>query len=172
MPEPTPLPPANGSEAAQPAKLRILLVSDYLPQDVDVAVHGAFQRLRRHIESLQQLGEVDVVFLWPWHPNAWNDSAKANLAALRRLWQLTGRCELVFSRFTCQIGQLRILVPAWFGRWFPALAGRRNAATMHAIASIAAETSSDLIFAHRMGAILPVLRAEAQRRPVIIDLDD
>jgi glycosyltransferase involved in cell wall biosynthesis len=172
-PSPAPLSPTSGNEPARPGKpLRILLVSDYLPQDVDVAVHGAFQRLRRHIESLQQLGEVDVAFLWPWHPGAWNDSAKANLLALRRLWNLTGRCELIFSRFTCQLAQFRILVPAWLGRWFPALAGRRNAATMRRIAAIAAETSPDLIFAHRMGAILPVLRAEAGKRAIVIDLDD
>ncbi|HEX3066130.1 MAG TPA: glycosyltransferase family 4 protein [Dongiaceae bacterium] len=173
MPEPGPPLPAGGTEAARPTKrLRILLVSDYLPQDVDTAVHGAFQRLRRHIQSLQQLGEVDVVFLWPWHANAWNDSAKANLAALRRLWNLTGRCELVFSRFTCQLGQLRILVPAWLGRWSPGLAGRRNTAAIGKIAEIAATASPDLIFAHRMGAILPVLRAEAGKRAIVIDLDD
>ena len=173
MPEPAPLLSANATRPLRPAKqLRILLVSDYLPQDVDVAVHGAFQRLRRHIQSLQQLGEVDVVFLWPWHPGAWDEKAKVNLAALRRLWNLTGRCELVFSRFTCQLAQFRILVPAWLGRWFPALAGRRNAATIVKIAHIAAETSPDLIFAHRMGAILPVLRAEAGKRPIMIDLDD
>jgi glycosyltransferase involved in cell wall biosynthesis len=173
MPEPSPPRPAGDTKIARPGKrLRILLVSDYLPQDVDVAVHGAFQRLHRHIESLQQLGEVDVVFLWPWHPGAWDDKAKANLAALRRLWNLTGRCEFVFSRFTCQLAQFRILVPAWLGRWFPALAGRRNAATMARIAGIAAETSPDLIFAHRMGAILPVLRAQAGKRPILADLDD
>src|ERR1700704_4441819 len=91
-PLPDLLSPAMGSEPARPEKpLHILLVSDYLPQDVDTAVHGAFQRLRRHIESLQQRGEVDVVFLWPWHPDSWNDSAGANLVALRRLWNLTGR---------------------------------------------------------------------------------
>lgn len=172
-PLPAPLSPTSGDEAARSGKpLRILLVSDYLPQDVDIAVHGAFQRLRRHIESLQQLGEVDVVFLWPWHPDAWNEQANANLAALRRLWRLTGRCELVFSRFTCQLAQFRLLVPAWLGRWFSSLAGRRNAATMRRIAAIAAETSPDLIFAHRMGAILPVLRAEAGKRAIVIDLDD
>jgi glycosyltransferase involved in cell wall biosynthesis len=172
-PLPDLLSPVMGSEPARPARrLRILLVSDYLPQQVDTAVHGAFQRLRRHIESLQHRGEVDVVFLWPWHPDAWNDSAGANLVALRRLWNLTGRCELVFSRFTCQLGQLRILVPAWLGGWLPALAGRRNAVTMRKITAIVAETSPDLIFAHRMGAILPVLRAEAGKRAIVIDLDD
>jgi glycosyltransferase involved in cell wall biosynthesis len=63
-------------------------------------------------------------------------------------------------------------VPAWLGRWFPALAGRRNAATMSRIAAIVAETSPDLIFAHRMGAILAVLRAGAGKHPILVDLDD
>src|SRR4029077_9124280 len=170
MTEPSPQLPAN----AQPPQKRprILLVSDYLPQDVDVAVHGAFQRLRRHVESLQGIGDVDVIFLWPWHASAWNEQAKANLAALQRLWALRGRVDLVFSRFTCQVGQIRILMPAWLQRWAGRRGLGRNGATQRAIAEFAAQNPPDLIFAHRMGAILPVIRALAGKRAILIDLDD
>ena len=154
---------------------RILLVSDYLPQNVAVDVHGAFQRLRRHAETLQKIGDLDVIFLWPWHPAAWTDQARANLAALRELWGLRGEVHLVFSRFTCQLGNLGILLPAWLERGLAPLTSlveNRNATTMRAIGDIAARCAPDLIFAHRMGAILPAARSQTGKRPIMIDLDD
>jgi len=168
MSEPRPLSSTVGPPPAR--RPCILLVSDYLPQDVDVAVHGAFQRLHRHVEALQAIGDVDVIFLWPWHPGAWNEQARANLAALKKLWALQGRLELIFSRFTCQLGQIRILLPAWLQRWTGAFG--RDGATEHAIAGFAAQNPPDLIFAHRMGAILPAVRALAGKCPILIDLDD
>lgn len=140
--------------------------------DVAVSVHGAFQRLRRHVETLQTIGELDVIFLWPWHPEAWNDEAKANLAALRDLWGLRGRVELVFSRFTGQEVKLGILLRTWLERWFRPAGGEGNAATMRAIIEIAGRNPPDLIFAHRLGAILPVVRGRLRKRPILIDLDD
>ena len=154
---------------------RILLVSDYLPQDVAVNVHGAFQRLRRHAETLQAVGDLDVIFLWPWHPAAWTEQAKANLAALRKAWGLQGEIHLVFSRFTCQLSNLGIVLPAWLEQRLGPLASlveNRNVMTMRAIGDIAARSAPDLIFAHRMGAILPAVRSQAGKRPIVIDLDD
>jgi glycosyltransferase involved in cell wall biosynthesis len=168
MDESHPLSPADGPTPAR--RPRILLVSDYLPQDVNVAVHGAFQRLRRHVEALQAIGDVDVIFLWPWHPDAWNEQARVNLAALQKLWALQGRVELIFSRFTCQLGQLRILLPAWLQRWAGPFG--RDGATQRAIAGFAAQNPPDLIFAHRMGAILPAVRTLAGKCAILIDLDD
>jgi len=140
--------------------------------DVAVSVHGAFQRLRRHVETLQTIGDLDVIFLWPWHPSAWNDEAKANLAALRDLWGLGGYVELVFSRLTGQEVELGILLRTWFERWFRRAGGEGNAATMRAIVEITGRNPPDLIFAHRLGAILPAIRGLAGKRPVVIDLDD
>ena len=150
---------------------RILLISDYLPQDA-TSIHGAFQRLRRHVDTLRRLGEVDIVFLWPWDPSSWNDEAKANLAALRGRWQLSGRTDLVFSRFTCQLGQLRILLPAFLQSLLGRRAIRRDADTLDAIAGIAREAKADLIFAHRMGAILLATRAPGLTCPILADFDD
>src|SRR5689334_8163110 len=165
----SPSPENTGPPARRP---RILLVSDYLPMDVAVSVHGAFQRLRRHVETLQTIGELDVIFLWPWHPEAWNDEAKANLAALRDLWGLRGRVELVFSRFTGQEVKLGILLRTWLERWFRPAGGEGNAATMRATIEIAGRNPPDLIFAHRLGAILPVVRGRLRKRSILIDLDD
>lgn len=154
-----------------PRPVRFLLVSDYLPMDA-VSVHGAFQRLRRHVEILQSMGDLDVIFLWPWHPDAWNEEAKANLAALRDLWGLRGRVDLVFSHFTAQRADFATLLRTWFERWFARANGTGNAATMRAIAAIAGNNPPDLIFAHRLGAILPVIRGQASKHPIVIDLDD
>ena len=150
---------------------RILLISDYLPQDA-TSVHGAFQRLRRHVDTLQGIGEVDVIFLWPWDPASWNEGAKANLAALRQRWGLSGRTDLVFSRFTCQLGKIRILLPAFLQSLLGRRTIRRDAATLDAIAGIARQVRPDLVFAHRMGAILLAVRALARICPIVADFDD
>jgi glycosyltransferase involved in cell wall biosynthesis len=162
--------PLQPSPAA-PLRPRILLISDYLPQNA-TSVHGAFQRLRRHIDALQEIGEVDVIFLWPWDPASWNEEAKANLAALRQRWQLSGRTDVVFSRFTCQLGKVRILLPAFLQSLLGRRAIRRDADTLNAIAGIARQAKPDLVFAHRMGAILLAARALARSWPIVADFDD
>lgn len=171
MAEPT-SPPILENAGIPAGPPRILLVSDYLPMDVAVSVHGAFQRLRRHVEILQTIGDLDVVFLWPWHPDAWNKEAKANLAALRDLWRLRGRVELVFSHFTGQRPDFGVLLLTWLERWFARTNGTGNAATIRAIAAVADSNPPDLIFAHRLGAILPMIRGQAGKHPIVIDLDD
>ncbi len=171
MAEP-PSPPMPEKASLPARRPRLLLVSDYLPMDVAVSVHGAFQRLRRHAETLQAIGELDVIFLWPWHPDAWNEEARTNLAALRALWGLRGRVDVVFSRFTGQRADFAILLRTWLERWFLRPQGAGNAATMRAIAAIAEENPPDLIFAHRLGAILPAVRSPEGKRRLVIDLDD
>ena len=154
-----------------PRRPRILLISDYLPQDA-TSIHGAFQRLRRHVDALQAIGEVDVIFLWPWDPASWDEEARANLAALRQRWQLSGRTDLVFSRFTCQLGKVRILLPAVLQSLLGRRTIRRDAGTLDAVASIAREVKPDLVFAHRMGAILLAARALSSTHPIVADFDD
>jgi hypothetical protein len=152
--------------------IRITLVSDYLPQDAERHVHGAFQRLLCHVSALRRLGEVDFIFLWPWERESWSDQCRSNLEALRRLWRIEGRIDVVFSAFTCQTGLFRVLIPAALDGRLSWLVSPRGRAAMDDLAAILDVTRPDLIFAHRMGAALPVVRQFAGRFPILVDFDD
>jgi hypothetical protein len=49
----------------RPPQPRILLITEFCPDDSEFRVFGAFQRLKRHVVSLASLGPVDVVFFLP-----------------------------------------------------------------------------------------------------------
>jgi glycosyltransferase involved in cell wall biosynthesis len=160
---------------------RITLVSDYFPEDAERQVHGAFQRLQRHIRSLQRIGRLDVIFLWPWGESAWTETCAASLAGLRQRWNIDGRIDRVNSAFTAQVGLLRVLLPASLPPVLGRMVDGRESACGDAIAAILDETRPDLIFAHRMGAALPVVRRFAgrypivgftHRYPIVVDFDD
>jgi hypothetical protein len=69
-------------------QLRFAIVTDYFPTDAERQVHGVYQRLLRHIASLQRIAAVDLVFLWPRGAGPRGRDFDANLRALRKLWDL------------------------------------------------------------------------------------
>src|SRR5258706_7966326 len=171
MASPTPIPPPL-ADSTRDRQRRITLVSDFFPQDAERQVHGAFQRLRRHIRSLQRIGRVDVIFLWPWDEAAWTETCAASLAGLRERWDIDGRIDRVNSGYTTQVGGLRVLLPATLPPMLGRMVDRREGARGEGVEAILRDTRPDLIFAHRMGAALLVVRRLAGRCPIVVDFDD
>jgi glycosyltransferase involved in cell wall biosynthesis len=153
-------------------QLRFAIVTDYFPTDAERQVHGVYQRLLRHIASLQRIAAVDLVFLWPRGAGPSGRDFDANLRALRKLWDLRDRIDFVESSFTGQTTLLRLLFPAAFPGTLGRLPPARDAEAGRAIAAIFRQTHPDLILAFRIGAALPVLRQCAGPRPIVVDLDD
>jgi glycosyltransferase involved in cell wall biosynthesis len=167
---PAPPPPDQRTPAGR--QRRVTIVTDYFPQDAARYVHGAFQRLQRHVKSLQRIARVDVIFLWPWGRGAWTEACRASLASLPERWGIDGRVDMIDSAFTGQTALFRVLLPAMLPPALGRLAARRDGDSMDRIAAILRETQPDLIFAHRMGAALPVVRRFAGTYPIVVDFDD
>ncbi len=154
-----------------PTVRRTVIVTDYLPTEVDRQVHGVYQRQRRHVQALQSLGPVDMIFLWPRGFGSRGPEIERGLDLLRRRWDLAGRLEILESRFTGQADLLRLLLPAAFPGLFAGTSTAQDADTSRAIRALLSEIKPDLVFAFRIGAALPVLRA-GSNAPVMVDFDD
>jgi len=163
--------------------VRTLFVSEYFPNMPDQMVHGAFQRVRRHVEALSSIGPVDFAFLWPLH---WIESEEHKQAAtetFRRLWSVTGRIFLIsppplparFRRWPRDLGAGDIVAAArgavsFSGGW-PTMRSSREA-QVRELEQVINDLKSDLIFAHRLAASAALIRAAGPLPPVLVDFDD
>src|SRR4029079_3893676 len=154
---------------------RITLITEFFPATPQ-AVFGAFQRLQRHLEALAEVGNVDVIFLWPEgrrlsEPEVRDWAARARSAmdikgnvgfvpvALRNRW-----IDHLLDFYWASRGAIG------FFRQGPTMrtSGRKQAKELRRLLALA---RPDLIFAHRMGSGAALLRAGI-RGPIILDVDD
>ncbi len=154
---------------------RITLITEFFPATPQ-AVFGAFQRLQRHLEALAEVGNVDVIFLWPEgrrlsEPEVRDWAARARSAmgikgnvgfvpvALRSRW-----IDHLLNFYWASRGAIG------FFRQGPTMrtSGRKQAKELRRLLALA---RPDLIFAHRMGSGAAPLRAGI-RGPIILDVDD
>lgn len=150
---------------------RILFVSKYLPHH-ERQVHGVYKRLDMWVEALSELAELE--FLFYVHPESPTPPHAVERAArrLERRWELPVRLRL------CEHGD-----PWPSSRWqaygpgivsmfrqgiYRAMSGPEQVAAFREAVS----GDTDLIFAHRLTAMCPVLRTEGELPPVLFDLDD
>jgi glycosyltransferase involved in cell wall biosynthesis len=156
---------------------RILLLTEFFPANPARCVFGAYQRLGRHIEALAQVGPVDAVFFWPKY-GASSEQLIERADMVRKLWPIEGQVRFIDAS-TMRRGPLRWISDMFWGLrgavgFYHTAAtmrtsGRDQAAALHRCLQ---DLQPDLIFAHRLGAAAPLLRARTPLPPVVIDVDD
>jgi len=165
------------------ALVRTLFVSHYFPDMPDQMVHGAFQRVRRHVDALSSIGPVDFVFLWPLHWFESEEHKKAAPEAFRRLWSIAGRIVFIappplperFRRWPRDLAPGDILAAARgavsFSEGWPTRRSSRKA-ELRRLEQVIGDFKPDLIFAHRLAASAALIRATGPLPPVLVDFDD
>jgi glycosyltransferase involved in cell wall biosynthesis len=170
------LPPRT--ENIKAARLpRMLLLTEFYPEDPTKCVHGVFQRLQRHIEVLSGIGPVDAVFFWPEHQMSPEDIVKQT-QLVKELWPIKGTVRFIKAGGGRR-GWLDWIADAFWvfrgavGFFFTAptmrTCRREQAAELrHSLE----ELQPDLIFAHRIGAAASLLRVRLPLPPTVVDIDD
>jgi glycosyltransferase involved in cell wall biosynthesis len=168
--------PIRDADPAQPRRPRILVVSEFFPWEPDTAIFGAHQRLKRHLEALNQVCHLDAVFLWPGDsPFPESEMEKARLR-IQPSWPISGNVAVIVtepgpSRFTFEtiLWMLRGAVSFFHTKPLLGTCGKLQASQMReAIRTF----QPDLIFAHHLGAMAALIRSRQPLPPVILDNDD
>ena len=166
--------PVRPSDRVGRRKLRTLVLTEFFPFNPEREVFGAFQRLKRHIEALAELGPVDVAF---FVDGGALPAAETRVLAIKNMWKIEGSVRFIAT--ATKRGALD-----WFTDAFWATRGAvgflHTAASMatsgsHQVKDLSSclrELQPDLVFAHRLGSAVPLLRARTALPPLVVDVDD
>lgn len=166
------IPPAAGGVVTPGA--RILLVSPYFPLDEEIASVGVHQRMRMFVDALKGLGELDVLFFVP----ASVDTSRAAVRAMER--SFSERWNATLELFLCShfgvrepISPLRradVRARSLLGGALSAMSGAPSVMTSgpRQVAALEAclQRKPEVVFAHRLGAMAPLLRTRLPHAPV------
>lgn len=169
--------PAPGIEPATPRERRILMVSELFPEEshIGFAVFGSYQRLRRHLEAVNELGRVDAIFVWHANFDISKEEVEAMRVRIQPHWPISGEITVVGAAF----GRSRrsIETALWTLRggvsftYFPEFTIFEESQAVKVREAIRA-CQPDLIFAHRLGAMGLLIRSRERLPPVVLDIDD
>ena len=163
-----------------PTDMRVLLVSEFFPSDFVRDVFGVHQRLRMLVDAAAEVGELDALFYVPatiddtsltrvrWQKDLsehWGVDVHLTLCpALDRPWALPKQKIPALVARSMRRGAFS---------FFPQkLSVRTSGNEQLRGLERALDRRPDLIVAHRLGAMAPVLRTKRPLPPVVFDLDD
>ena len=173
------IPYAAAGPASRSEGPRILVVSEYFPDDLQRSVYGTFQRLRILLEAARTVGGVDLLFFWAGHAVV-AEEVERRYADIAAAWKIDG------AMWVCGTKRLaggpvilrRLADLPWVMRGIVGFYGGRP--TIHScgkaqgqVTRLAlAELRPNLVVAHRQGAMAALRRAGVPLPPVVIDVDD
>ena len=153
--------------------MRVLFVSQHLPSDLRILVHGVFKRMRMFIDAIKEIADLDMLFYvrpdMDVSPSAvstaeralsrhWNAAIRLFLCprfdhgGVLSKWQLYGAGAFSFFR---QVG-------------YADTSGPQQVQALEACL----RHHPDAIFAHRLGSMCPLLLTREALPPIFFDLDD
>ncbi|MHB1052280.1 MAG: glycosyltransferase [Thiobacillus sp.] len=149
--------------------MRFLIISEHLPGDSHQ--HGVFQRLRTFSEALDRLGSLDFLFFVGPHKNT---TPEETADFISEHWGIK-KPRVFIERYGDDPGMSRFfpdyLLPATSMHrqaHYARMSGPEQVATIERYL----EDKPDLVFAHRLGAMCPLLLTRQPAPPILFDLDD
>lgn len=167
--------PSGASRTSQrPRLMRVLLVSLSFPSDPSM-VHGVFRRLDLLVDGLRGLGTLDVLFFV-------DEDVDLSAGAVDRFRRELGarwRSDLELTLVRRQPGGTGREAGRWRAYGAPAFDafrhpsfGQASGSSQQVALEAALERRPDVLFAHRLAAMAPVLGTRRPLPPVVFDLDD
>lgn len=154
--------------------MRVLLVSLSFPSDASM-VHGVFRRLDLLVDGLRELGTLDVVFFVDEDVDVSAEAVERFRRDLGARWRTDLELTLVQRQPVGTEhgpGRWRAYgAPAFDAFRHPSF-GRAAGARQQAALEAALDRRPDVVFAHRLAAMAPVLGTRRPLPPVVFDLDD
>lgn len=149
--------------------MRFLVVSEHLPGDLHQ--HGVFQRLRIFAEALHRHGSLDFLFFVGPHKNT---TAEETADFISEHWHIKAP-RVFIERRGDDPGVSKVfadyLLPAT-SMHRQMHCARMSGPKQVTILDRYLEHRPDLVFAHRLGAMCPLLLTRQPTPPILFDLDD
>lgn len=154
--------------------MRVLLVSLAFPSDPSM-VHGVFRRLDLLVDGLRGLGTLDALFFVDEDVDLSVEAVDRFRRELGTRWRTDLELTLVRRQpdgTASERGRLRAYGPPVFDAFRHPSFGRAAGSSQRAALEKALERRPDVVFAHRLPAMAPVLGTRRPLPPVVFDLDD
>lgn len=153
------------------SRIRTLFVSTYFPHDHQY-VHGTYKRMDVWVDALSALGDLEFLFFVRPELDISGPAIRAHRERLEDRWGCSLRLDLVHKEQKPPLTRWTEYGPGitslFRQRRFRGVSGPRQVQALER--SIA--RNPDLVFAHRLDAICPMLRTDRLPAPVLFDLDD
>jgi glycosyltransferase involved in cell wall biosynthesis len=160
--------------------MRILLVSEFFPSDFVRDVFGVHQRLRMLVDGAAEVGELDALF---YVPATIDDTSLTRVRwqrDLSELWKVDVHltlCPALDDAFSLPKAKIPTLLARSVRHgafsFFPQKLSVRTSGNAQVRGlERALDRRPDLIVAHRLGAMAPLLRTKRPLPPIVFDLDD
>jgi glycosyltransferase involved in cell wall biosynthesis len=176
-----PMPPyAVAGSLEEGSAPRVLLVSEFFPEDLQHSVYGAFQRLRVLIDAARTLGIVDLLFFWATLDSFSAAEVERRYGDLAAAWGVDG------TMWVCRAGhpgrrlaiRERLIDLPWAMRGAIGFFGGRP--TMRSCGGVQGQVvrlalrrlKPSLVIAHAQGALAALRRADVPLPPVVVDFPD
>jgi glycosyltransferase involved in cell wall biosynthesis len=153
--------------------MRVLFVSRHFPNDLRTSTHGTFQRMGMLIEAIKEIAELDVLFYASPEIEISAEKIAAKEQELSEYWQKPihlSICHLYSHPAT--MPKLQRHLQGVFNFSKQLLFFGTSGAEQVAAFTKCLDRKPDLIFAHRLGTMLPVLQTKLPLPRVVLDLDD
>jgi len=153
--------------------MRTLLLSGYAPSNAENSSHGIFKRLETFVEALGAEGEVDLLFFVGSQPEITLEERDSIERASRERWGSRVRVFLGHKRPKPERASLlaryvKPMVDVSAQAGYDDLTGPAQVAALEACLA----RRPDLLFAHRLEAMLLILATRRPLPPVLYDVDD
>jgi glycosyltransferase involved in cell wall biosynthesis len=151
--------------------MRILVISHHYPIDLLKSRQGTFKRMGLFIDALKALGNLDILFFTPSDIDTFPANTQYLEQTLAEFWQIdalrlflhpsTGPTQ---SKLAQQLGGI--------ANFYQQSDFYTTSDKVQAIANCIKETRPDLIFAHRLNSLAPLMQLQGELPPIAFDLDD
>ncbi|MCZ6774687.1 MAG: glycosyltransferase family 4 protein [Proteobacteria bacterium] len=160
--------------------MRILFVSEFFPEDLDQDVFGVFQRQSMFIDALKTLGQLECLFYADRGVIDDIGDQDAYVDRLREHWDANLSAVLRPVLGGLSMTDLSAHVAAWlrataagnFSYFLRRVSARTSGSPQVAAFEERVDRGYAMVFAHRLGAMAPILLSRRRRLPVVLDLDD
>jgi len=159
---------------------RILLLSEFFPDNPERAVYGVFQRLRKNMEALHRVGRLDLVFFCAPQIHIPENQINVYREKMAAAWPLFG--DLLFIATStgadAEIRRHPLYSMLWQLRGVSSFVNARpvfrsgGQRQVNELRDILAKYQPDLIYIFRLGGAGALSRIHGPLPPVVLDADD
>ena len=156
--------------------MRILFISSYFQDDPSTKVHGVYKRMDTMIEAVRQVASIDVLFFVREDANIKDGSLTELEKTLSNHWNTKINLHICPRSEINTDSYLSLILAT--GAGIPGLLNQKGYKEYTGEKQIRAlqeclERNPDVIFAHRLQAMCPLMRmSKKSLPPIIFDLDD
>jgi glycosyltransferase involved in cell wall biosynthesis len=152
--------------------MKVLFISHHVPVDPRTSIQGIFRRMRMFVDALKSISSLDMIFYVPRSQDTSRQAAERLQGALREHWDVDAQVHLCPRRQVNTASKWSSYWSSISNFYMQGVQAYTSGPEQVAFFDHCLDSHPDLIFAHRLPAICPVMRSKRSVPPVFLDLDD